>query len=145
MSEVTNYSVLKGGAFIIQDSVSAETFIPEQITEDQLMVQQTVIDFVRNEIDPIRNDLEKQKGNHNVSLLEKMGELGLLGTHIPEEYGGSGMDTNTNTLICDALGPAGGFTVSFAVQTGIGMLPILYYGTEAQKQQYLPALTAGTL
>ncbi len=145
MSEVTNHSVLKGGAFIVQDSVSAETFIPEQLTEDQLMIQQTVLDFVKNEIEPIRNDLEKQKGNHNVSLLEKMGELGLLGTHIPEEYGGSGMDTNTNTLICDALGPAGGFTVSFAVQTGIGMLPILYYGTEAQKQQYLPALVAGTL
>ncbi|MEO0043603.1 MAG: hypothetical protein RL329_3051, partial [Bacteroidota bacterium] len=61
MSEVANHSVLKGGAFIIQDSVAAETFIPEQLTEEQLMVKQTVQDFVRNEIDPIRNDLEKQK------------------------------------------------------------------------------------
>jgi hypothetical protein len=72
-----------------------------------------------------------------------MGELGLLGTHMPEAYGGMAMDTNTNTMICDALGPAGGFTVSYAVQTGIGMLPIYYFGTEEQKEKYLPDLISG--
>jgi alkylation response protein AidB-like acyl-CoA dehydrogenase len=71
--------------------------------------------------------------------------LCLLGTHMPEEYGGTAMDTNTNTLVCDALGPAGGFTVSYAVQTGIGMLPIFYFGTEAQKAKYLPDTISGKL
>ena len=74
-----------------------------------------------------------------------MGKLGLLGTHIPEEYGGSAMDTNTNTFLCEDLGSMGSFGVSYAAHTGIGMLPILYFGTEAQKQKYLPRLVSGEL
>jgi alkylation response protein AidB-like acyl-CoA dehydrogenase len=137
--------VLKGGAFIIQDSTPDTTFIPEQFGEEALMVRQMIEDFIKNDIEPNRVALEKQKDGLAISLLEKMGELGLLGTHMPEEYGGTAMDTNTNTLVCDALGPAGGFTVSYAVQTGIGMLPIFYFGTEAQKAQYMPDLISGKL
>lgn len=137
--------VLNGGAFIIQDSTPDSTFIPEQLNEEQLMVRTMIQDFMKNDIDPNRLALEKQKDGLAVSLLEKMGHLGLLGTHMPEQYGGTAMDTNTNTMICDALGPAGGFTVSYAVQTGIGMLPIFYFGTEEQKAQYLPDLIAGKL
>jgi alkylation response protein AidB-like acyl-CoA dehydrogenase len=137
--------VLKGGAFIIQDSTPESTFIPEQFGEEALMVRQMIEDFIKNDIDPNRVALEKQKDGLAISLLEKMGELGLLGTHMPEEYGGTAMDTNTNTLVCDALGPAGGFTVSYAVQTGIGMLPIFYFGTEAQKAKYLPDTISGKL
>ena len=137
--------VLKGGAFIIQDSTPDTTFIPEQFGEEALMVRQMIEDFIKNDIEPNRVALEKQKDGLAVSLIEKMGELGLLGTHMPEEYGGTAMDTNTNTLVCDALGPAGGFTVSYAVQTGIGMLPIFYFGTEEQKAQYMPDLISGKL
>jgi alkylation response protein AidB-like acyl-CoA dehydrogenase len=137
--------VLKGGAFIIQDSTPESTFIPEQFGEEALMVQQMIQDFLKNDIEPNRLAIEKQKEGLAVSLIEKMGELGLLGTHMPEEYGGTAMDTNTNTLVCDSLGPAGGFTVSYAVQTGIGMLPIFYFGTEEQKAQYMPDLIAGKL
>jgi alkylation response protein AidB-like acyl-CoA dehydrogenase len=137
--------VLKGGAFIIQDSTPESTFIPEEFGEEALMVQQMIQDFLKNDIDPNRLAIEKQKEGLAVSLIEKMGELGLLGTHMPEEYGGTAMDTNTNTLVCDALGPAGGFTVSYAVQTGIGMLPIFYFGTEEQKAKYMPDLIAGKL
>jgi alkylation response protein AidB-like acyl-CoA dehydrogenase len=137
--------VLKGGAFIIQDSTPESTFIPEQFGEEALMVQQMIQDFLKNDIEPNRIAIEKQKEGLAVSLIEKMGELGLLGTHMPEEYGGTAMDTNTNTLVCDSLGPAGGFTVSYAVQTGIGMLPIFYFGTEEQKAQYMPDLIAGKL
>lgn len=137
--------VLNGGAFIIQDSTPDSVFIPEDLNEEQLMVKAMISDFLKNDIEPNRVDLEKQKEGLAIGLLEKMGELGLLGTHMPEEYGGSAMDTNTNTMICDALGPAGGFTVSYAVQTGIGMLPIFYFGTEAQKMQYLPDTISGKL
>jgi alkylation response protein AidB-like acyl-CoA dehydrogenase len=137
--------VLKGGAFIIQDSTPESTFIPEEFGEEALMVQQMIQDFLKNDIEPNRIAIEKQKEGLAVSLIEKMGDLGLLGTHMPEEYGGTAMDTNTNTLVCDSLGPAGGFTVSYAVQTGIGMLPIFYFGTEEQKAQYMPDLIAGKL
>jgi alkylation response protein AidB-like acyl-CoA dehydrogenase len=137
--------VLKGGAFIIQDSTPESTFIPEEFGEEALMVQQMIQDFLKNDIEPNRLAIEKQKEGLAVSLIEKMGELGLLGTHMPEEYGGTAMDTNTNTLVCDSLGPAGGFTVSYAVQTGIGMLPIFYFGTEEQKAQYMPDLITGKL
>lgn len=137
--------VLKGGAFIIQDSNPDSTFIPEEFGEEARMVQQMVKDFIKNDIDPNRVALEKQQEGLAVGLLEKMGELGLLGTHMPEEYGGTAMNTNTNTLICDELGPAGGFTVSYAVQTGIGMLPIYYFGTEEQKAKYLPDTITGKL
>jgi alkylation response protein AidB-like acyl-CoA dehydrogenase len=135
--------VLAGGAFIVQDATLQDTFIPEEFTEEQLMVKSMVEDFIKNDIEPNRIALEKQKDGLAISLLEKMGDLGLLGTHMPEVYGGTAMDTNTNTMICDALGPAGGFTVSYAVQTGIGMLPIFYFGTEEQKAQYLPDLISG--
>lgn len=137
--------VLNGGAFIIQDSTPDTTFIPEEFGDEALMVKGMVEDFIKNDIEPNRIALEKQKEGLATSLIEKMGDLGLLGTHMPEEYGGTAMDTNTNTMICDGLGPAGGFTVSYAVQTGIGMLPIFYYGTEEQKQKYLVPAIAGKL
>ena len=138
-------TVLNGGSFIIQDSTPDSTFIPEEFGEEALMVKSMVQDFIKNDINPNRVALEKQQEGLAISLIEKMGDLGLLGTHMPEEYGGTGMDTNINTMICDELGPAGGFTVSYAVQTGIGMLPIFYYGTEEQKQKYLVPAIQGKL
>ena len=142
---LVNTQVLNGGSFIVQDSTIETTFIPEQLGEEALMVKSMIEDFIKNDIEPNRVALEKQKEGLAVGLLEKMGDLGLLGTHMPEIYGGTAMDTNTNTMICDSLGPAGGFTVSYAVQTGIGMLPFFYFGTEEQKAKYLPELISGKL
>lgn len=138
-------AVLKGGEFIIKDTIPQDTFIPEEINEEQRMIRDMVLDFLHNEITPLKEDIEKQAPNTTTALLEKMGELGLLGSHMPAEYGGTALDTNTNTLICDMIGPAGSFTVSYAAHTGIGMLPILYFGTEAQKEKYLPRLISGEL
>ncbi|MEL6923311.1 MAG: acyl-CoA dehydrogenase family protein [Bacteroidota bacterium] len=137
--------VLKGGEFLIRDSEAFETFIPEDLNEEQLMTRDMVVDFIDNDITPNVEKIEKQENDIAADLLEKIGELGLLGTHMPEEYGGMELDTNTNTLICDALGPAGSFTTTYAAHTGIGMLPILYFGTDAQKQKYLPGLITGEL
>ena len=142
---LVNTVALNGGCFIVQDSTPETTFIPEELGEEALMVKSMIEDFIKNDIMPNRVALEKQKEGLAVGLLEKMGDLGLLGTHMPEIYGGTAMDTNTNTMICDSLGPAGGFTVSYAVQTGIGMLPFFYFGTEEQKAKYLPELISGKL
>lgn len=137
--------VLNGGEFLIRDSRPEDIFIPEELNEEQLMVKQMALDFIRNEIDPVRARLEKQEPGLAPGLLKKMGDLGLLGAHMPAVYGGTEMDTNTNTVISEVFGPAGSFIVSFAAHTGIGMLPILYFGTEEQKQKYLPGLISGDL
>lgn len=137
--------VLKGGEFLIKSSQPADTFIPEEFNEEQLMIRDMVRDFLQNEIMPNADKIEHQEDNISVKLLDQMAELGLLGTHMPEEYGGMALDTNTNTLIGEILGPSGAFTVSYAAHIGIGMLPILYFGTEEQKEKYLPRLIKGEL
>lgn len=142
---VQKSQVLKGGEFLVKSSRPEDTYVPEEINEDQRMIYNMVRDFLNQEILPNYNRIEKQEPGFTPSLLEKMGELGLLSAHMPEAYGGMGLDTNTNTFISDALGPAGSFTVSFAAHIGIGMLPIFYFGTEDQKQKYLPRLGSGEL
>lgn len=137
--------VLKGGEFLIRDSQPADTFIPEELNEEQLMVKKMTEDFMEQEIIPNAARIEKQEPGLVESLLKRAGDLGLLGAHMPAEYGGTELDTNTNTVISDVLGPAGSFLVSIAAHTGIGMLPILYFGTEEQKKKFLPGLISGDL
>lgn len=116
-------------------------FVPEEMTEEQDMIRQMCVDFIKQDVQPNQSKIANQVG-----LLEKAAELGLLGAHIPEAYGGMEMDTNSVTLITEVLGQGGGsFSTSFAAHTGIGMLPILYFGTEEQKQKYLPGLSSGEL
>ena len=146
MPEVlTKKGFLKGGEFLLKPSRPEDTFIPEEFNEEQLMIKGMVEDFLETEILPNADKIEHQEDNISVTLLNKMGELGLLGSHMPEVYGGMELDTNTNTMICDAIGPAGAFTVSYAAHTGIGMLPVLYFGTPEQKEKYLPKLISGEL
>ena len=129
---------LRGGEYLLKESHPRDTFIPEEMNEDQEMIRDMVNDFIENEIKPIDARMEKLEPGLNEAMLDKCAELGLLGSHMPEEYGGLALDTNTNTVITDYMGGVGnGFTVTYAVQTGIGMLPLLYYGTEEQKQKYL--------
>jgi alkylation response protein AidB-like acyl-CoA dehydrogenase len=132
--------IMHGGGFIVDQQHAEDVFIPEDFTEDQIMIQRVCRDFVREAGTDV-HELDKQ-----VALMEKAGELGLLGAHMPEEYGGMALDTNTNTLIGEELGHGGGsFDTTFAAHIGIGMLPILYFGTEAQRKQYLPGLRSGEL
>jgi len=123
----------------------SDIFIPEDFGEDADMVRTMVRDFVEQEIVPRQEVIEKQEAGVVEALLRKAAELGLLGAHMPEEYGGMEMDENLNTLISDGLGPAGSFTVAFGAHTGIGMLPILFFGTSEQKSHYLPRLINGEL
>lgn len=135
-----NASGIRGGEFLLKESSIKDTYIPEEFNEEQIMVQDMCIDFAK-EIAGRSGKLDAQ-----VELLDKAGALGLLGSHIPETNGGMGMDTHTNTLICAELGAiTGGWTTSFAAHTGIGTLPILYFGNEEQKAKYLPGLASGAL
>lgn len=138
-------NLLKGGEFLIKASSPTSTFIPEELNEEQLMIKGMVEDFVKNSIHPNIHKIEKQEEGIAARLLKEAAELGLLGSHMPEELGGMALDTNTNTILCEKLGPSGSWTVSFAAHTGIGMLPILYFGTEEQKQKYLPKAIAGEM
>ncbi len=139
MSSDTIRQTIKGGAFLIEKMDPESVFIPEEANEEQEMIRQMTRDFVETETIVKGHLLEEQVG-----LMDKAAELGLLGAHIPQEYGGLGLDTNTNTIISEEIGKGGGsFNTTFAAHIGIGMLPILYFGTEDQKQTYLPKLCSG--
>jgi alkylation response protein AidB-like acyl-CoA dehydrogenase len=137
--------VLEGGEFIIKESQAEHAFIPEEISEEQAMIKAMTKEFIYNDLHPKILRLEKQEEGLAVATLKRAGELGILSAHLPTEYGGMQLDTNTNTIICEEMGAAGAFSVTFAVQIGIGMLPILYYGTEAQKTKYLPKLATAEI
>ncbi len=136
---------LKGGEFLVKSSDYRDMFVPEDFNEEQLMIRDTVRSFVEQEVMPFTERIEKLEEGLIPSILEKFAELGFLGTHMPDSLGGGDLDFITNTLIGDEIGPSGSFTVTYNAQTGIGMLPILYYGTEAQQQKYLPKMITGAL
>ncbi len=134
---------IKGGEFIVRETKAQDVFIPEEFTEEQRMMAQACQDFIDMEINPNIERMEKMEEGFMAGLVEKAGELGLLGVSIPEEYEGLGMNFNTSMLIADVIGGAGSFGTTFGAQTGIGTLPIRYYGTEEQKAKYLPKLATG--
>lgn len=145
-TETQKNSLLKGGEFIIKPSTAAETFTREDLTEEQLMFGQTARDFVTTKVLPNVVKIDKQVDPTLVpSLLEEIGEMGILGSGIPEEYGGLGLDFNTDTVLSEEIGQSHSFGVAVAAHTGIGTLPILYFGTEEQKAKYIPDLASGKL
>jgi len=136
-------SALKGGEFLIRETEANTVFIPEEFNEEQQMMAQATADFVEKEIDPNVERMDSLEDGFMRALVEKAGELGLLGVSVPEEYGGLGMNFNTSMLIADYISAAGSFSTAYGAHTGIGTLPILYYGDEAQKSNYLPKLVTG--
>lgn len=144
-NQLHSVHILKGGEFLVKETLLDQIFLPEVLSEEQKMIQAMASGFVSNEIEPNVEKIENQAPGIIDHLFKTCGELGLLGAHMPESYGGMHLDFNTNTLICQALGPAGSFNTPFAAHTGIGMLPILNFGTEEQKQKYLPGLISGDL
>ncbi|WP_373396213.1 acyl-CoA dehydrogenase family protein [Algoriphagus halophilus] len=135
---------IKGGEFLVRETSAQEIFIPEEYTEEQKMMAQACQDFIDTEIIPKIEEIDSMKNPDLVpSIFKKAGELGLLGISVPEEYGGMGMNFVTSMLIADIIGSAGSFSTTYGAHTGIGTLPILYYGSEEQKQKYLPKLATG--
>lgn len=140
----TAVTSIKGGEFLIRETEAGQIFIPEEFTEEQQMIADTCRDFLKTEIHPILDEIDHAKSPELISsLMDKAGELGLLGTAVPEEFGGFGMNFNTSMLVAEVLGAGHSFSVAQSAHTGIGTLPILYYGNEEQKQKYLPKLASG--
>lgn len=134
---------LKGGEWLIKESEAAATFIPEDFSEEQKMIRDMCEQFLKTEVLPNLNRIDDLEPGLMRSLVQKAGEQGLLAVAFPEEYGGLGKDFVTSTIINEYLGSGHSFSVAIAAHTGIGTLPILYFGTPAQKQKYIPKLAAG--
>ncbi len=134
---------MKGGAFLIENRNPNEIFTPEDLTEEQRMIGETTRDFIDNEVMPNLEAMEHHDWEMARSLIHKAGELGLLGANIPEEYGGLDLDQTTGVVVAENMGRGSGFGVTFGSQTSIGVLPLLYFGSEALKQKYIPPIVSG--
>ena len=134
---------IKGGEFIIKDTNCQDIFTPEDSTEEQSMVAQMCLDFIKQNVTPHLDRIDKMEEGLMQSLLDKAGELGLLGMSVPQELGGMGVDFPTSMLATEYTGRGHSFSVAYGAHTGIGTLPILYYGNDAQKAKYIPKLAAG--
>ena len=144
MATLLNEKMVKGGEFLIKETAPEDVFIPEEWNEEQKMIGQSCSDFIDTEIFPYLDKIDSLEYPELIpSLLEKTGQLGVLGSSVPEEYGGLGMDFNTSMLIAERFGKSHSFVVSFLAHSGIGTLPILFFGTEEQKARYLPKLVTG--
>ncbi|OKL41283.1 acyl-CoA dehydrogenase family protein [Pontibacter flavimaris] len=143
MENATKTTTIQGGEFLIKETDPQDVFIPADFNEEQLMMAQTCKDFVREEVYPLLDRLDNHEEGLMEGLMKKAGELGLFAVSIPEQYGGLNMDFNTSLLVTEAVGGGHSFPVAFAAHTGIGTLPILYFGTEEQKNKYIPKLVSG--
>ncbi|MGC8751053.1 acyl-CoA dehydrogenase family protein [Hydrotalea sp.] len=139
----TTTIAINGGEWLIKESLPEQTFIPEEFNEEQQMVMEMCHQFVAAEIEPIIDRIDQLEPGLMPTLLQKAGEQGLLSTSFPESLGGLGKDFITSTIVNEGLGGGFSFSVAIAAHTGIGSLPILYFGTPEQKQKYIPKLASG--
>ncbi|MBS1486120.1 MAG: acyl-CoA dehydrogenase family protein [Bacteroidetes bacterium] len=143
-ASVESKKAIKGGEFLIRETQAQDVFVPEEFNEEQRMIMQQCKDFLAKEVTPRLNDIDSMKDPKIMpSILDKAGELGLLGTSVPQELGGFGMDFNTTMLVAEVIGAGHSVAVALSAHTGIGTLPILYYGNEEQKKKYIPKLATG--
>ncbi|WP_416147123.1 acyl-CoA dehydrogenase family protein [Salipaludibacillus sp. HK11] len=135
--------IIKGGSFLLDDISPDQIFTPEDLTDEHIMIAKTTEDFVKEKVVPEIEFIENHEFDRSVRLLKEAGELGLLGADVPEEYGGIGLDKISSSLITEKFALAGSFSLSHGAHVGIGTLPIVFFGTEEQKKQYLPDLASG--
>ncbi|MEN3330249.1 MAG: hypothetical protein V7638_5056 [Acidobacteriota bacterium] len=137
--------LIKGGAFLIEERTPEEIFTPEDFTEEHRMIADTTRQFVDNEVVTRIDELEKHDWKLSRELVGKAADLGLIGANIPEEYGGLGLDQTSGALIGENIGRSASFATTLGAESGIGLLPIVYFATDAAKQKYLPKIAAGEL
>ena len=137
--------LIKGGAFLIEERSPEEIFTPEDFTEEHRMIADTTRQFTDNEVTPRQDELEKHDWKLARQLVSKAAELGLIGANIPEEYGGLGLDQTSGALIGENIGRCASFATTLVAESGIGLLPIIYFATDAAKRKYLPKIAAGEL
>src|SRR6266568_2961449 len=147
MATITNSATPKvaGGSFLLETREPQEVFTPEDFSEQHRLIAQTAEEFATNEIVPNIEKMEHKDFTVVRQLLKKAGELGLSGVEIPEAYGGLELDKVTAAIIADHIAKYAGFATTWGAHSGIGLLPIVYFGTEEQKQKYLPKLAAGEI
>jgi butyryl-CoA dehydrogenase len=137
------HRVVPGGNFLIEERAPDEIMTPEDFSDEQRQIARTAFEFVRNEVIPAAEEIEAKHFDVTRALLKKAGDLGLMAVDIPEAYGGLAMDKVTSAIVADYLSQLGSFSVAFSAHVGIGTLPIVWYGTDAQKEKYLPKLATG--
>ena len=141
---IQNKIKLDGGEFILKDISPDEVFSPEDFSEEQKMIKDTVIEFIDREIWPKKMRFEEKDYDLTIEMMKKIGDLGLLGVNVDQNYGGLGMDFVSTMLVCDYIsGSSGSLATAYGAHTGIAILPIYLYGNEEQKNEYLPKLTSG--
>ena len=133
----------KGGTYLFRQTDPQSIFTPEDFSDEHKMIYRTALGFVNDKVLTVIDDLDNKKEGLNSELLLAAGELGLLGTDVPEEYDGYAMDKISTCIIAECMGRAGGFAMTHGGQTGIGQLPIVYFGTHEQKLKYLPGIVSG--
>ena len=143
MNDTEAVKAIKGGEFLIRETPAESVFIPEEWNEEQLMIAETCTNFLAQHVTLNLARIDEQEEGLMQHLMDEAGALGLLGISIPEEYGGFGKDFKTSMLVTEKLGAGHSFSVAFSAHTGIGTLPILYYGTDEQKAKYIPKLASG--
>lgn len=134
---------MTGASFLLNPTDSASVFTPEDFTEEQRQIAATTAEFAANEVLPAAAEIEAKSFDVTRALLQKAGELGLMAVDVPEAYGGLAMDKVTSAIVADRMSVLASFSVAFSAHTGIGTLPIVWYGSESQKQKYLPKLATG--
>src|ERR1700758_1775358 len=132
-----------GGSFLIEERQPSDIFTPEDFSDEQRQIAETAAQFAANEVLPAADEIEAKQFDVTRGLLKKAGDLGLMAVDVPEAYGGLAMDKVTSAIIADRMSVVASFTVAFSAHVGIGTLPIVWYGTDAQKQKYLPKLASG--
>jgi len=134
---------VKGGSFLIEERQPQDIFTPEDFTDEHRQIAKTAVEFTNNEVLPLAKEIEAKNFEITRGLLRKAGELGLMAVDVPEAYGGLELDKVTSALVAESISKLASFSVAFAAHVGIGTLPIVWYGTEAQKRKYLPKLATG--
>jgi alkylation response protein AidB-like acyl-CoA dehydrogenase len=144
MTVETRKQTAPGGSFMIGPVEAGSVFTPEQLSDEHRAIREAVTAFVDKEVAPRRDQVEGKDYATHRALLEKLGADGFLGIDVPEQYGGAGLDRISSLVVNEAISTAGSFAVTYAAHTGIGTLPVVFFGTDAQKQRYLPGLADGT-
>ena len=145
MVTATTGKFIKGGSFLIEPRLPEEIFTPEDIDDQHRLIAQTAQDFVENEIVPNLEAIEQKKPGLLRELLRKAAEVGLCANDVPQKYGGLEMDKVSSALVAENISKQASFSVAFSAHTGIGTLPLVWYGTDEQKKKYLPKIAAGEI
>ena len=138
-------TILRGGEWLLHSSDPANVFTPEQLTDEHRLIARTAEAFVANEVLPVLDKLEQKDWTLARQLVRRAADLGLLGVDVPEAYGGVGLDKVTSLLVSDRMSRSASFGATFGAQANLTVLPVYLFGTEAQKQKYLPKLLSGEL